>query len=125
VVMVTQANVQDRVGAQSLLQRAKNKCFEQLALIWADGGYSGQPMLDWVWHLAGWLFVVVKRSDDAKGFVVLPRRWVVERTFAWLGRYRRLSKDYEQLPHTSEAMIYAAMVHLMLNRLARNPAIFL
>jgi len=78
-----------------------------------------------VWNLAGWIFEVVKRSEDTDGFVVLPRRWVVERTFAWLGRYRRLSKDYEQLPETSEAMIYAAMVHLMLKRLARNPAIAL
>jgi len=94
-------------------------------LIWADGGYSGQPMIDWVFALAGWLFEVVKRSDDVKGFQVLPRRWVVERTFAWLGRYRRLSKDYEVLPQTSEAFIYAAMVNLMLTRLARNPAVFL
>lgn len=78
-----------------------------------------------MWNLAGWIFEVVKRSEDTDGFVVLPRRWVVERTFAWLGRYRRLSKDYEQLPETSEAMIYAAMVHLMLKRLARNPAIAL
>ncbi len=122
VVLVHKASIQERAGAKSLLERAKNKGFQRLALIWADGGYSGQPMIDWVWKLAGWIFEVVKRSDDAKGFVVLPRRWVVERTFAWLGRYRRLSKDYEQLPQTSEAMIYAAMVHLMLKRLARNPA---
>lgn len=90
-----------------------------------DGGYTGQPMIDWVFQLAGWVFEVVKRSDDMQGFVVLPRRWVVERTFAWLGRYRRLSKEYEQLPETSEAMIYAAMVHLMLKRLGRIPAIAL
>jgi len=92
-------------------------------LIWADGGYKGQPMIDWVWLFTGWIFQVVKRSDDQQGFVILPRRWVVERTFAWLGRYRRLSKDYEQLPQTSEAMIYAAMTRLMLKRLASNPTI--
>jgi putative transposase len=67
---------------------------------------------------------IVKRSDDAEGFVVLPRRWVVERTFGWLVRFRRLSRDYEKLPETSEAMIYAAMGRIMLKRLARNYAIF-
>lgn len=125
VVLVHKASIQDRTGAKSLLQRAKKKGFQRLALIWADGGYSGQPMIDWVGDLAGWILKIVERAQDATGFVVLPRRWVVERTFAWLGRYRRLSKDYEQLPQTSEAMIYAAMVHLMLKRLARNPAIAL
>lgn len=114
-----------RAGAKLLLQRAINKGFKRLELIWADGGYSGQPMIDWVWQLAGWVFEVIKRSEEAAGFVVLPHRWVVERTFAWLGRYPRLSKDYEQLPATSEAMIYAAMVHIMLRRLARNPAVAL
>ena len=69
-----------------------------------------------------WVFEVIKRSDSTKGLVVLPRRWVVERTFAWLGRYRRLSKDYEQLTQTSEAMIYAAMIRLMLKRLAAKPS---
>jgi len=122
VVLVHKASVQERAGAKSLLQRAKQKGFQRLRLIWADGGYSGQPMIDWVLALAGWVFEVIKRSDDALGFTVLPRRWVVERTFAWLGRYRRLSKDYEELPETSEAMIYAAMVHLMVRRLARHPA---
>ncbi len=125
VALVHKASIQERTGAKSLLQRAKKKGFQRLALIWADGGYSGPSMIAWVWNLAGWVFEVVKRSDTTPGFVVLPRRWVVERTFAWLGRYRRLSKDYEQLPETSEAMIYAAMVHLMLKRLARNPAIAL
>jgi putative transposase len=125
VVPVHKASIQERAGAKSLLQRAKHKGFERLHLIWADGGYHGQPMIDWVFALTGWVFEVIKRSDDVKGFQILPRRWVVERTFAWLGRYRRLSKDYEVLPQSSEAFIYAAMVNLMLVRLARNPAVFL
>lgn len=125
VVLVHKASIQERDGAKSLLQRAKNKGFQYLRLIWADGGYQGQPMIDWVFNLAGWIFEIVKRSDDVKGFHILPQRWIVERTFAWLGRYRRLSKDYEVLPQTSEALIYAAMVNLMLARLARNPAVFL
>ena len=124
-VVVHKASIQERTGAKLLLQRAALKGFKRLELIWADGGYSGQPMIDWVWRLAGWVFQVIKRTEETVGFVVLPRRWVVERTFAWLGRYRRLSKDYEQLPETSEAMIYAAMVHIMLRRLARNPAVAL
>ncbi len=61
---------------------------------------------------------IIKRNDDAKGFQVLPHRWIVERTFGWLGRYRRLSKDYEELPESSEAMIYIAIIHLMLRRLS-------
>ena len=125
LVHVHKASIQERAGAKSLLQRVKAKGFERLALIWADGGYSGQPMIDWVFNLAGWLFEVVQRPDDAQGFVLLPRRWVVERTFAWLGNYRRLSKDYEVLPRNSEAMIYAAMVHIMLRRLASDPALAL
>lgn len=125
VVLVHKASIQERAGAKSLLQLAKQKGFVRLRLIWADGGYSGSPMINWVFDLAGWIFEIVKRSDKVKGFQLLPRRWVVERTFSWLGRYRRLSKDYEVLPQTSEALIYAAMVNLMLARLARNPAIFL
>ncbi|MBV7328685.1 IS5 family transposase [Chloroflexi bacterium TSY] len=125
LVHVHKASIQERDGAKSLLKRLKQKGFQQLALIWADGGYSGQPMIDWVFNLAGWLFQVVTRSDDAQGFVLLPRRGVVERTFAWLGNYRRLSKDYEVLPRNSEAMIYAAMVHIMLRRLSNDPALAL
>ncbi len=124
-VVVHKASIQERAGAKLLLLRAVEKGFNRLELIWADGGYSGQPMIDWVRRLAGWVFEVIKRSEEASGFVVLPRRWVVERTFGWLGRYRRLSKDYEELPETSEAMIYAAMVRIMLRRLARNPAVAL
>lgn len=122
VVLVHKASIQERDGAKTLLQRAQQKGFVRLALIWADGGYAGQPMIDWVFRLAGWLFEIIKRPDDAQGFVVLPRRWVVERTFAWLGNYRRLSKDYEVWSETSESLIYAAMVHVMLRRLARHPA---
>lgn len=125
VVLVHKASLSERAGAKQVLHRALLKGFERLCLIWADGGYAGQPMVQWVAQVCGWFFEVIKRSDKAQGFVVLPRRWVVERTFAWLGRFRRLSKDYEVLTTTSEAMIYAAMVRLMLRRLARNPAVSL
>jgi putative transposase len=93
--------------------------FSRLQLIWADGGYAGK-LIDWVKCTCNWVLEIVKRDPNAKGFQVLPRRWVVERTFGWLDRYRRLSKDYEVLTETSEAMIYAAMSHLMARRLARQ-----
>jgi putative transposase len=124
-VVVTKASVPEREGAKALLKRALAQHFERLALIWADGGYTGQDFHNWVLENCTWLVEIVKRSDDAEGFVVLPRRWVVERTFGWLYRFRRLSKDYEVLPETSEASIYAAMVRIMLQRLARNPAVYL
>lgn len=125
VVLVHNAAIAERAGAKSLLTRTKRKGFSRLSLIWADAGYSGQPMVDWVFRLAGWLFEVIARPADAKGFILLPRRWVVERTFAWLGHYRRLSKEFERLPESSEAMIYAAMVYIMSRRLARQPAVAL
>ena len=84
--------------------------------IWADWGYSGS-LADWVQQSADCVLEIVSRRSDAEGFVVLPRRWVVERTFAWLGRFRRLSKDYERLSSTSESLIEIAMSHLMLKRL--------
>jgi putative transposase len=124
-VVVTKASVSEREGAKILLTRALAQHFERLVLIWADGGYTGQDFCNWVMEHCGWLVEIVKRSDDAQGFVVLPRRWVVERTFGWLYGFRRLSKDYEVLPETSEAWIYAAMVRIMLQRLARNPAVYL
>lgn len=125
MVVVTKASVSDRAGGKQLLLRAVQAGFRRLALIWADGGYAGKPFFSWVLQHCGWLIEVVKRSDDQEGFVVLPRRWVVERTFGWLLRFRRLSKDYEVLPETSESMIYAAMTCVMLKRLARNPAIYM
>ena len=120
MVVVHVASLQDREGAKKVLAKAKS-CCSRLRLIWADGGYAGQ-LVDWVKTICHWILEIVKRPDDVQGFVVLPRRWVVERTFAWLGKYRRLSKDYEALTETSEAMIYAAMVHLMIRRLARQAA---
>ena len=124
-VVVTKASVQEREGAKTLLFRALDQHHALLQLIWADGGYSGQDFSAWVWENCGWLIEVVKRSDDAQGFVILPRRWVVERTFGWLLRFRRLCKEYEVLPETSEAWIYAAMTRIMLRRLASNPAVYL
>lgn len=120
MVVVHAADIQDRDGAKLVLERVRSQC-PRLQLIWADGGYAGQ-LVDWVKAICRWTLEIVKRPDDVQGFVVLPRRWVVERTFAWLGKYRRLSKDYEALTDTSEAMIQAAMVHLMIRRLARQAA---
>jgi putative transposase len=119
IAIVHPANIQDRDGAKVVLERIKHR-FSRLRLIWADGGYAGQ-LIDWLRGLrkrAKVQIEIVKRSDDLKGFNVLPRRWVVERTFGWLGRYRRLSKDYEFLTDSSEAMIHIAMTGLMLRRLA-------
>ncbi|WLT37013.1 IS5 family transposase [Synechocystis sp. B12] len=89
-----------------------------LQVIWTDSTFGGKDFIYWVEHTFGWTLNVVSKKQGQKGFEVLPRRWVVERTFAWFGRYRRLSKDYEYLPTTSETMLYVAMVHLMLQRLA-------
>ncbi len=117
MIVVHTANIQDRDGARQVLEKVKGT-LSRLILIWADSGYVGQ-LVDWVKASCGWILEIVKRSDDVKGFQVLPHRWVVERTFGWFGRYRRLSKDYEGLMETSEAMIYAAMTHLMVKRLVR------
>ena len=89
-----------------------------LQVIWTDSTFGGKDFIYWVEHTFGWTLNVVSKKQGQKGFEVLPRRWVVERTFAWFGRYRRLSKDYEYLPTTSETMLYVAMVHLMLHRLS-------
>ena len=119
-VVVSGANVQDRAGAKLVLEKIKSK-IKRLCLIWADGAYAGE-LIDWVLEKCGWK-LEIQRGPKAgrKGFVVRPWLWIVERTFAWLGRYRRLSKDYEYLTDTSEAMIYLAMIHLMVRRLAQAP----
>jgi putative transposase len=127
LVVVTAASVQDRDGGKvllkSLYERIKKPRYRhwwrycRLTMIWADGSYRGE-LIDWVKRVLGWQLEVVDKAQGQKGFVVLPRRWVVERTFAWLNRQRRLSKDYERLPQTSEAFIYVAMIRLMVRKLA-------
>jgi len=121
-VQLQPANVQDRDGAKELLLPLKENQHWRLRKIWADGNYRGE-LEQWVWNLRQGrgkrrihLEIVAKSSTTT--FVVLPRRWVVERTFAWLGRSRRLSKDYEALCETSQAFVFIAMIHLMAKRLA-------
>ena len=116
VVAVHVASVQDSDGAKLVLRRALGR-FPRLRLIWADQGYKGH-FVTWARAATGWAVEVVAKPKGQQGFAVLPRRWVVERTFAWLGRSRRLSKDYEGLPETHEAWVHVAMIHLMLKRLA-------
>ncbi len=113
-VIVTSAAVQDRNGARMLFRKLVG-WFPRLATLFADAAYAGLER--WAAGFGGWVLSVVRRRKGQKGFVVLPKRWIVERTFAWLGRYRRLSKDYEQYTPNSEAMIRVAMINLMLHRL--------
>lgn len=90
---------------------------ERLQRIWADGGYAG-GLEEWAVTAGGWTLEIVRRPPEATGWVLLPKRWIVERTFAWLGKCRRLSKDYEATTKSAEAMIRLAMIHLMVRRLA-------
>jgi transposase len=119
VVMVTAASVQDRDGGRGILKRL-HRALESVQLVFADGGYRGQLLAI---AKSAWAITVevVLKPADQRGFAVLPRRWVVERTFSWLMRHRRLVRDYERLPETHEAMIKWAMIALMLNRLAPAP----
>lgn len=121
-VVVTAASVQDPDGAMQLLEVLRHH-FSRLRLLWADQAYRG-GLGAWLWGLRPWRKVrleIVKRPEGTKGFLLLPKRWIVERTFAWLARYRRLSKDYEYLTQSSAAMIRVALIHLMIRRLARMP----
>ena len=113
-VVVHPANVQDRDGAKLVLDKAWG-WFPSLRLIWADGGYAG-ALVEWVQTTYSWVLQTVLRPIGVRGFVLLPRRWVVERRFGWLYRYRRLSKDYEYLTSVSETMIVVAMIQLMARR---------
>ena len=119
-VVVTAGNVQDRDGAKLLLEdlAEQGELIQRLELIWADGGYR-RTLISWVEETFGWKLEIVEKPKGQVGFQVLPKRWVVERTFAWLIRQRRLARDYERLPETSEAFIYVAMIRLMLRRLAK------
>ncbi len=117
-VSVQAGSVQDRDGAKEVLCYCKGT-YPRLSLVWADAAYGGE-LVDWVASRYGWTLEIVRKSEDqkeVKGFAVQPHRWIVERTFAWLCKYRRLVRDYEFLTESSEAMIRLAMCHLMVRRL--------
>jgi len=120
-VWVCAASVSEKKGAMQLLRYLKrvpdlaNLC-RRIKQVWVDGGYRGEALLDYVKKLWGWSWQVVRRTDHTKGFQVLPRRWVVERTFAWLLQARRLNKDYEKNRRNSQTMVYLAMLSIMLKR---------
>lgn len=127
-VVVHCAGIQDRDGAKLVFMKMRNS-FPRLRLIWADGAYAGY-LIAWLCAFTqsagSWVLEIVKRPEAAKGFVLLPRRWVhasvnvvVERTFAWLMKCRRLCRDYEETAHSSEAWIQLAMIQVMAKRLAR------
>ncbi|WP_425438491.1 IS5 family transposase [Rhodospira trueperi] len=118
-VVVHSAGIQDRDGAARVLDKIRNR-FPWLELVWADGGYNAHQVKDAVAKIPVLRMEIVKRTDDMKGFVVLPRRWVVERTFSWFGRNRRLAKDYENLADTLAAFVSIASIQLALRRLARQ-----
>ncbi len=115
-VVVHAANIQDADGAGALLRRVK-ALYCWIEVIFADSIYNRLAVL-LACFLLGLTLIIVRRIAGTTGFMVLPRRWVVERTLGWLGRWRRLSKDYEQLPEVSEAMVTLAMIRLMLHRIA-------
>ncbi len=117
IVVVHAANIHDSKSAQFVISELRGR-FSQLVKIIADGGYRGE-LIENIKNTFGWIVEVVLRSDSEKKFKVLPKRWIVERTFAWFESYRRLSKDFEYHPSTSEAMIQLSMIKLMLNRIRK------
>ena len=119
-VVVLPADIQDRDGAFELLRRAR-RLFPFIERIIADGGYRGEKMALVVSRTGAWKLQIVMRSDAAKGFEVLPKRWIVERTFAWISRCRRLAKDFERYA-TTVAFVRLAMIRIMLRRIAANPS---
>ncbi len=117
-VVVHSAGIQDRDGAALVFDKIKQR-FPWLELVWADGGYNARQVEEAAAVIPRFRVEIVKRTDDMKGFVVLPRRWVVERTFSWFGRNRRLAKDFENLADTLAAFVTIASIQLALRRLAR------
>lgn len=120
LVVVHPADIQDRDGARLVLKSLETR-FGWLKLIWADGGYAGK-LVGWLADLARHRRInldIVKRSENVSGFKILPKRWIVERTFGWLSQSRRLNKDYETLTESAEALIQIAMIRLMIRRVAR------
>lgn len=121
-MVVCAASVSEIAGAKLLLAKAKKDLeagglCANIEKIWADGGYRGTDLLSFVERLWGWIWEITLRSDKKKGFELIPKRWVVERTFSWLGNARRLAKDFEKTTVSSQAFIYLSMTRLMLNRL--------
>lgn len=117
-VVVHSAGIQDRDGAVLVFDKIKQR-FPWLELVWADGGYNARQVEEATAVIPRFRVEIVKRTDDMKGFVVLPRRWVVERTFSWFGRNRRLAKDFENLANTLAAFVTLASIQLAIRRLAR------
>ena len=119
-VVVSAASVPEREGANLVFAKLHliREKFPRLVRIWVDGGYEGKDFMRSVMDTYRIILETIKRSDTAKGFVLLPRRWVVERTFGWFNWNRRLNKDYECLPETSVAMLQVAMIRIMVRRLA-------
>ena len=115
---VLPANIQDRDGSRALLARARRR-FAFIERIFADAGYQGPKMAAVVAATGRWKIEIVKRSDKAVGFVVVPKRWIVERTFAWISRNRRLARDFERYATTVAAFVRLAMIRLMLKRLTK------
>lgn len=116
-VIVTAANIQDREGAKEAFSQLTADTVASVQKIWADGSYRGEDFLNWVQEALQATLDITTRPPNAQGFVVVPVRWVIERTLAWLGRYRRLSKDYEHCTKSSEGVIYVASIATMLKRL--------
>ena len=120
-VVVTAASTPERAGGKQVMQQVhqlEHKRIARLHWVWADGGYHGEAFLRWAIDTVGWLIQVVLRPEQTKGFKLLKKRWVVERTFGWWNWSRRLSKDYERSTASAETMIYLSMTRLMLRRLA-------
>lgn len=119
-VLVTAASTTEREGGKQVLKKTKamGNQLSRLQIIWADGGFSGPDFMRWVMDMCRWVVQVVLRPKQTKGFVVLKKRWVVERTFGWLMHCRRLVRDYERKPMTSETFIYIAMIRIMVRRQA-------
>ena len=116
-MLVTAANVDDARGAAELFARLEGQPMGKVQRMFADGKYHNFTLYEWVENNARWKLEIVRRPEGARGWVRLPIRWTVERTFAWLGRCRRLSKDREKSVLSSESFVKLAMIHLMLNRL--------
>ena len=118
-VVVTSAAIDDAVAAPQVLEQLGHERYPRLEVIWADNKYHNHDLNAWIdtQSLGQWRLDIVRRPAGAKGFVLLPKRWVVERTFAWLGRCRRHSRDYERRTDSSESMLRISAIHLMLKRL--------